>query len=374
MRVLFIHPFLFRYLRGIERFTFSLSSALVRRGVQVDLLTWRWANPTQVAELDPRVRVYTIPTSRYYAAKFAIPFYVWHLLTHKYDFIWVNFAGYGEAEALALASRLGPLNYGITFHFPLSEVPHRYREFERYDLARRAQGIVAISSFVADGVRTKFHRSPVVIRSAADTSHFQPNRHERGKQRAALGLSADAEVLCTVAALEERKGIQHIIHALPAVLACHPQIKYLVLGEGPYRAVLESLILEKDLDGIVELRGSVPNILPYYNSADIFVLLSRGEGLPAAPLEAMAMELPMLVSNQPPFDELVDPTYGVFVAEEDSRQVAAAINTLLADPHRRRAMGQAARARVLAEFTYDHMADQYIEFCRCTASPNEVSA
>lgn len=374
MRILFIHPFLFRYMRGIERFTLSLSSALARRGVQVDLLTWRWSKTGQVAELDSRVGVYSIPTSRYYAAKFAIPFYVWHLLTHAYDFIWVYFAGYGEAEAFALASWVRPLTYGITFHYPFSQVPHRYREFERYDLARRARGIVAISAFVAEGVRTQFDRLPLVIRSAADTSHFQPNRLERGKQRASLGLSTDAEVLCTVAALEERKGIQHVIHALPAVLTCHPHIKYVVLGEGPYRAALESLIQERGLQGIVELQGSVANILPYYNLSDLFVLLSRGEGLPAALLEAMAMELPLVVSHQPPFDELVDRTYGIFVAEDDPHQVAAAINTLLGDPDRRRAMGEAARARVLAEFTYDHMAEQYIEFCRREASLNEVHA
>src|SRR5712692_896050 len=199
MRLLFIHPFLFRYARGIERFTISLSGALARRGVEVDLLTWRWQNPTRVADLDSRVRVFTIPTSRYYSAKVAVPFYGKHLLTHRYDFIWVYFAGYGEAEAITLASQVRTLTYGITVHYPLSQVPHRYREFERFGFARRAHTLVAISSFVAEGVRQALGRDPVVIRSAADVSHFKPNPQARPAHRAALGLNDEAQVLLTVA-------------------------------------------------------------------------------------------------------------------------------------------------------------------------------
>ena len=51
-------------------------------------------------------------------------------------------------------------------------------------------------------------------------------------------------MVLSVATLEERKGIQHIIRALPKVDATHPEFRYIVLGEGPYRPALESLIRE----------------------------------------------------------------------------------------------------------------------------------
>src|SRR6516165_6315335 len=118
MRLAFIHPFLFRYHRGIERYLFQLANALVRCGVDVDLLTWRWPQPVEVDALDPAVRVRVIPTSRYFAEKCAIPYYTYHLLKEGYNFVWVVFAGYGEAESLALASSLQDLRYGIAFHYP----------------------------------------------------------------------------------------------------------------------------------------------------------------------------------------------------------------------------------------------------------------
>src|SRR4051812_5617289 len=104
MRIAFIHPFLFRFPRGIERFLFNLANALARRGVEVEILTWRWPEPVVIDTLDARVRTRVLPTSRYFAARCIIPWYTYHLLRENYDFVWIFFAGYGEAEALALAS------------------------------------------------------------------------------------------------------------------------------------------------------------------------------------------------------------------------------------------------------------------------------
>src|SRR2546423_1389729 len=147
MRVAFIHPFLYRYPRGIERYTISLANALARTGVEVHILTWRWPQPVQIDTLDPQVQVHLMPTSRYYAARAVVPFYAWDLLRHAYDFVWIFFAGYGEAQALGLARRMP---FGIVFHYPFAEVPHRYDEFRRHRLAQRATLLVSVSQFVAD--------------------------------------------------------------------------------------------------------------------------------------------------------------------------------------------------------------------------------
>src|SRR5260370_17935723 len=118
LRVTFIHPFLFRYARGIERYTFNLANELARRGVEVHLVTWKWPQPLKIDEIDSSIRIHRLPTSRYFAAKAIVPFYLWHLLRHRYDFVWIAFAGYGEAEALRL-SRIQP--FRILFHYPLPQ-------------------------------------------------------------------------------------------------------------------------------------------------------------------------------------------------------------------------------------------------------------
>ena len=73
----------------------------------------------------------------------------------------------------------------------------------------------------------------------------------------------------------------------------------------------------------------------------------------------MAMELPVIAAQQPPFDEVLAPEYGVMVNEQDARQTASAITLLLGDDARRRTMGEAGRARVLADFTWERVAEQY---------------
>jgi len=61
----FIHPFLYRYRRGIERFTVNLTSALAELGNDVEILTWRWPEPVHWPDLHPNVRVVSFPTPHY---------------------------------------------------------------------------------------------------------------------------------------------------------------------------------------------------------------------------------------------------------------------------------------------------------------------
>jgi phosphatidyl-myo-inositol dimannoside synthase len=360
MRVAFIHPFLFRYPRGIERFLINLANALVRRGIDVHIITWRWPNPVQIGTLDPKVKVHMMPTSRYYAATLMVPLYIWHAINHDYDFIWVFFAGYGESDAITLVSKFRHLRYGVILHYPFAEVPHRYKELKRSRFAEKAHIIVSVSDFVAEGVRQVFGYETVIIPSAVDANHFKPDDAMRRYHRANLGVEDGEPVLLSVAALEERKGVQHVIDALPALLQSHPRAKYFVVGDGPYRAVLEQQILSLGLSENVMLLGVTNDVMPYYNSADLFLLLSHGEASPIAPLEAMASELPVIVANQQPFDEMVGREEGVLVDERDATQVADAINVLLLNSELRRSMGEAGRRHVLANYTWERISDCYL--------------
>ena len=356
MHIAFIHPFLFRYARGIERYTFSLVNALVKRGIKVDLLTWHWEVPSQIDELDMRVRVYAFPTSRYYSAQAIVPFYVWHLLTHRYDFIWIFFAGYGEAEALTLVHRQ---KFGIVFHFPYSQVPHRYREFRRYGLAQRANRLVSVSQFVASGVREALERESIVIHHGVDTQRFAPDETQRTKMRTMLGVSADAPMLVTAAALEERKGIQWVLRALPRIVEQFPDTIYLVLGEGAYRGTCEQLVCDLQITGHVRFLGTQANVTPFLQSCDVSLILARGEASSLTALESMGCGIPVIASQQPPFNELIDPSYGIIVNEQDECQVADAVIGLLQDLKKRQAMGVAGRARIVTDFTWHRVANRY---------------
>lgn len=370
MKVAFIHPFLYRFPRGIERYTFNLANALSAGGDSVHLLTWRWPTAIKIDELDPAVQVHLLPTSRYYAAQAIVPFYTAHLLRHQYDMVWIFFAGYGESEAMALVRR-SP--FGIVLHFPFDAVPHRYREFVRYGTAKRAQRIVAVSQYVADGAKQFFGREIDVFGHGVNTARFSPNPTAREQVRVQLGLPPDAVLLMTAAALEERKGVQWMVRAFPHVLRHYPTVHYVVLGDGPYRPSLEQLARESGVSGHVHLVGSRADVVPFYQAADLAVILSRREASSLTTLEALACGVPVVAAAQRPFDELIAPEYGVCVPEEDSELVARTIVSLLKDPQRRHAMGLRGQSHVATAHTWKQIATQYRDLTSATMASRSAN-
>src|SRR5688572_10624218 len=113
-----------------------------------------------------------MPQFRYYVSKTVIPFYLFHLLSRSYDVIVIHFAGYGEAETIALARRFKRICYNIVFHYPYSQVPHRYREFLKLNTARHAAEFIAVSRFVAGGIKEYFGRESRIIGHGVDTAQF----------------------------------------------------------------------------------------------------------------------------------------------------------------------------------------------------------
>ncbi len=232
LRWAFIHPFQLRSQRGIEVYLWELASALAQSGVDVDILTW--AGPLEVpAYVFPQVKVKRVPSVRYYQHWFAIPFYVWQLAKNHYDHVFVHFADYGEGPALNLLQRITDVPFSVVFHFPPSLVPHRYRGFERWGFHKSAAHLIAVSQATAKEVEGWAQRPCDVIGHGVDTERFKPDMAVRERTRRELGISPDASVLISVAALEERKGMQWVIQAMPKVLERKANVHYWILGDEP---------------------------------------------------------------------------------------------------------------------------------------------
>ena len=212
---------------------------------------------------------------------------------------------------------------------------------------------------MADGVREFFGRESAVIHHGVDAQRFKPDEEMRRVKRKELGVG-DAPLLVTAAALEERKGIQWVIRALPKVLERFPESIYLVLGGGQYRDSLEQLTSNLGIQSHVRFMGEQEDVTPFYQSADVSLILSRGEASSLSALESLACEVPVIAARRPPFDELIRDEYGVLVDEEDPGAVALVVETLLADPERRRQMGERGRAHVMEQFTWAKAAEEYI--------------
>jgi glycosyltransferase involved in cell wall biosynthesis len=168
-----------------------------------------------------------------------------------------------------------------------------------------------------------------------------------------------------------RKGIRFLLEAAAQLKPRFPDLKVVLAGDGFERPQLASLAADLGIGQDVTFLGWVPNVdlPPYYRAAAVSVIpsLEEGFGIPAA--EAMGCEVAVVASDAGGLPEVVEhDVTGLVVPRGDSGALARAIGSLLDDPERRRAMGQAGRARALRLFDWDQSAEQFEQLYREVAA------
>ena len=355
MRIMVISPFQLRLRRGIERFATNLATELALLGQDLTILSRPGPLSWNRRLVECNVRRQTVWGARYYETIWAALFYAQLLMRLRPDVVIVFFACYGESTGLALASPVCRPRIIFVAGYPLELVPHRFAEFRQWGLDRRLDAVVVKARHMAPAIEQFFGRPTQLIPNGVDLSLFSP------ASRASRDLfKSRAPHLVTVAAMERRKGFALVLEALPNVMAQLGPVKYTIVGDGPARGWLEARIRESHLRGHVELVGAVDSVQPYLADADLFLLPSHGEGLPNAYLEALAMGLPTIVSNDPPYDDIARPDFSVRVDRGDPEAMAHAIIRLLRDPIRRASMGQAARHEAEQIYAWPKIAQKYL--------------
>jgi glycosyltransferase involved in cell wall biosynthesis len=359
-KIVFIVPFLYRYQRGIERSCVYLANSLVELGHQVTLLTWQEYPPKTDFCIHPKIRVVALPNFRFYMDLITIPFYALELLIHRYDVVNIYFSGFGEAQSLRLIHWL--LHFQINFiaGYPIEQVPHRFQEFREYGLERLLDNVIVKSPSMGPGIADFFQKDVQVIPNGVDINYFDPGKVDASGLRRQLGLSNKDHVLLTVAALEERKGIQYVIRILPYLLQYGLSLHYIVVGDGPLRKTLETLASEVGVNKYVHFAGAIKDVRPYYKLADIFCLLSSGEGFPNTLLEAWAMKLPVIVSNQPPYPHILKEDFGSLIDPSDIDGLSNTIVAWLHDQEYRSRQGEQARDFVMSNYKWDVIASHFM--------------
>jgi glycosyltransferase involved in cell wall biosynthesis len=166
-----------------------------------------------------------------------------------------------------------------------------------------------------------------------------------------LGLSPGSPVAVCVGRLHPFKGQEYLIRAASLWRTTHPELKVVLVGDGPDRRRLESLA--RDVDSVV-FAGNLPpaGVYALLRRATVFVLPSvtlprQQEGTPTALMEAMAAGRPVVATRTGGTPELVrDGVDGLLVEERDVTSLAAAMEVLLGDQTVARRLGESARRRV----------------------------
>jgi len=174
------------------------------------------------------------------------------------------------------------------------------------------------------------------------------------------GLTDDEVVLLSVGRLEENKGFHLLAQALAGLREHSGRLargrwRWVIVGAGPFRGALETLVTTLQLAPNVRFAGRVPDadLHAWYEGADLFVHPTLYEGSSLVTLEAMAHRRACVVTDAGGLpDKVKSGVNGWSVPAGDPAMLAAAISGALEDPARLAAMGQSGRAIVERDFSW----------------------
>ena len=175
--------------------------------------------------------------------------------------------------------------------------------------------------------------------------------------RAELAVKG-SRVLVNVGRFDPAKGQDTTVKVVAELVSSHPDVVLLLVGDGVCRGDVEALARRIGVGEQVRFLGMRSDVPALLRAADVYVTASVNEGFGIAPLEAMAMELPVVgvTGEINAIDEFIeDGCTGLLVGGDDPAAVAAAVASVLDDPvlARRlgRAAGESARQRTAAATT-----------------------
>lgn len=152
------------------------------------------------------------------------------------------------------------------------------------------------------------------------------------------------------------KGQEYLIKATKRVLAEHPQAQLVIIGEGRRKRELINLTGQLKISARVFFIPKAYNIEEVLSIMDVFVMPSLKEGLGLALMDAMAAGRAAVASNVGGIRTLIQDGYnGLLVPPGDDLALAEAIIRLLADPDKRKYLGDNAREFIKNNFSLEKM-------------------
>jgi glycosyltransferase involved in cell wall biosynthesis len=230
---------------------------------------------------------------------------------------------------------------------------------DRY-LARWTDRVVGNSRAVVDFYRRNGIPEDRLEMIPSGIGDEEPPAVDRAALRAEFGWPGDAPLLLFAGRLAEQKGVGDLVAAIDLVRYVVPELRALIVGDGPLRSQLEETARDFRLDGMVKFAGHRDDVPRLLAGADLLVLPSLYEGLPNVVLEAMRFSRPVVATAAPGTTEVVDDgRTGLLVPVRDPPALAQAIRTVVRDPALARRLGDAGRARVEAEFRAATMIERF---------------
>ncbi len=392
---------------GLERHVYDLARALTDRDVGVTLITQPPAEGQEwsPASIDPAVRAEFVPYHTFPGAgrrgttvldrSTAYPLFglragrraldlVRHGSANIVHGLGASVLGYARARARGAATAPLVLNPQGLEEFGATDPSRAPLKRAAYLPLRKS---VLICAAAADAViATDRSLEPVVLRhlgiprermrtipNALDlrTLDAMTDRGVLGELRERHALALGERILLSVGRLEASKGFPVLLRAIAAVrdhgaLDGRPW-RWIALGEGPYRPMLETIVEELGLEQRVQFLGRVPDpeMHAWHELSTLFLHPTLYEGSSLVTLEAMAHRRAVIASAAGGIPDKVRPgENGWLVPPGDASALAAAISGAVADPARLAHYGLAGRRIVEREFSWTAAGDATVALYR----------
>jgi glycosyltransferase involved in cell wall biosynthesis len=261
-----------------------------------------------------------------------------------------------DVVGAGVARRLGIPTVSTAHGFTRGGLRNRAYEYINRRALRSFDAVVAVSQPLGDElVQSGVPRERV---------HVIPNAWsrisaslERVAARKQLGLNQDAFIVGWVGRMSHEKGLDVFVDALASlndvpIWAC-------AVGDGPERAPQQRRAEMSGTDERIRWTGLVREAGRCFPAFDALVLSSRTEGVPMVVLEAMATQVPLVVTAVGGIPDVLSPREALLVPSERPDLLASAIRCVFQDRHGALDRAAAAAVRVEREFAEGPWLDRY---------------
>jgi glycosyltransferase involved in cell wall biosynthesis len=200
-----------------------------------------------------------------------------------------------------------------------------------------------------------------VIYNGVDISRFTPSRVGVSELRAKYGIGENTFVIGTVGRLAPEKNQLPLIDVAAELRAAHADVHLMLVGDGPMRAALERRAAERGITAAVTFTGALADVRVALKLFDVFVLPSFTETFSNAALEAMAMQVPVILTRTGGAGEMIEEGREGYIldVEELPRRLPDLLNQLRTDHVLRTRMAAAALSRAQQTFSWEGMLGAY---------------
>jgi glycosyltransferase involved in cell wall biosynthesis len=235
---------------------------------------------------------------------------------------------------------------------------------------RLAHRIIAVTSGLAEMVQRRYGVPAAKIRvvgSGSDLDEIRPL--DPRASRESLAIDPESPTIVFLGVLYEHQGVQVLLDSMPRVRSEVPQVRLLIVGDGPMMGRLRAHAETLDLGESVVFAGSVPygRVKHYLGAATCCVapfLTGRGETSPLKLFDYMAAGRPVVASEIPSIRNILEASEAVIaVPPENPSRLAVEILRLLRDPALCESLGEAGRAYVEQHDGWPKIAERVISAC-----------